>query len=77
MTEREIEVMHHALGWPKNHRNYFVTEAESSDGVLWRGLVDRGLATASAPCSWMGDMTVYRVSDAGRAALAGKERGDE
>lgn len=73
LTDQERDKIRHALGWPKDYRNHFVTDADGPDGLIWRGLVERGLATASKPCDWMSGMTVYRVSEAGRAALAAKE----
>jgi hypothetical protein len=75
LTAEEHEMMKPALGWPKDYRNHFVTDPDGPDGQIWEGLVTRGLATASKRCSWMSDMAVYRVSEAGRALLSGGDNG--
>lgn len=71
LTADERSKMEHALGWPEDYRNNYVTDPDSPDGQIWEGLVSRGLATASKRCAWMSDMVVYRVSEAGRALITG------
>jgi hypothetical protein len=66
LTEREIDVMKHATGWPQNYRNYFA--AGGKDVETWRGLVGKGLAyernTSVCPDP------LFHVTDEGKALLA-------
>jgi hypothetical protein len=68
MTDRELQVMRHALGLHISdvaYRNHYVAGAD--DIPLWDALVDRGLAERGHPTpGWR----VYSVTDAGRAALS-------
>jgi len=74
MTSKEREIMEHATAW--NHptgrfyRNHFVTDPESTDGVVIRGLVERGLMEMSVSSDLSGGMPVFRVTEAGKEALA-------
>lgn len=44
LSERERNVMQHALAWPHIYRNSFYAEIGKPNHAVWVGLVDSGLA---------------------------------
>lgn len=69
LSPEELDNMKHALGWPKVYRNHFVTDKGGPDGVIWMGLVERGLATRRDGSPLTGGDDLFMVTDAGKAAL--------
>ena len=43
MNKRELGILRHALGWPKNYRNYFFTGEGSDDYPVCESLVAAGM----------------------------------
>ncbi len=75
IVEKERDLMRHALGLTRGEqvstRNSFVTDSDGDDGKIWEGLVSRGLATKDNSRSHIfGGMTVYHVTESGRALAA-------
>ena len=66
-TPRQIEILRHALGWPKNYRNHFVTGKGSDDFEDCEALTKGGLMIRTR-VPFVVD-TVYRVTELGRSAL--------
>lgn len=72
LPARHIDLIKHALGWPKMYRNHFVAEFDTPDYFDWIELTERGLATRMHVTEIpYGD--VFHVTDAGRAMLAASE----
>jgi|GEM_PF-2010122 len=71
LDAREVDMMGHALGWPKGYRNWYAADPGGPDDVVWASLVERGLA--SGPLPGPSTLHYYAVTDAGKAAL---ERSD-
>ena len=69
MTERQLQIIRHALGWPKDYRNHFVTGEGSKDFADCEALVAEGMMT-SHKREWAPDYTIYVVTEKGRAAAA-------
>lgn len=67
ITETQKQLMRHAVSEPG--RNWFGTNADSPDGQEFEKLVDAGFATKTAPVSWMGNETIYRLTDEGKRAI--------
>ena len=75
LTIQERELMEHALGRDYPHkerdfRNHYVIGEECPDIAAWRALASRGLAT-ERPYSLAQGSYLFRVTDAGKAALDG------
>ena len=71
MTEHEryeIDLMRHALAWPKNFRNHFCAEPGSLDDEVWRGLVSQGQAEMYRTDEDSG-MRFYQVTERGIARI--------
>lgn len=70
----EIDLMKHALGWPKLYRNYFAADQGYEDERAWRGLIARGLAqegrTINEPPN---ELIIFHVTDAGKAAVSAED----
>lgn len=63
--EREMAILSHAVGWPKNNRNYF---AAGEDAIkTCEKLVKYG-AMIKRNLEWS-DYPVYQVTPSGRIAL--------
>lgn len=72
ITKTERDHMMHALGLnygKASFRNHFVTDHDGPDGIVWEGLVERGLAEKRGPDKHHGGMTVYHVTPKGVASL--------
>lgn len=68
--EHGLELMRHALGWPKNYRNYFAASPGGHDALAWERLVKRGHAERGKVINQPPhELQIYHVTDAGRAAL--------
>jgi hypothetical protein len=65
LESREIEAIKHALGWPKNYRNYFC--AGDDDVPTWEGLVAKGLAFERP--NHLSPDRLFHVTSAGKRAL--------
>lgn len=70
LTSQEIDVMKHALGWPKMYRNFFA--AGDDDQSTWLCLIGRGLAYETA--NPLSPDRMFHVTDAGKALLRALER---
>ncbi len=72
LTETEVHHMRHALGLNQGkvaYRNHFVTDPEGPDGIVWEGLVARGLATKRKGSPLSGGDPIYLVTAEGRKAI--------
>lgn len=74
LSEREAELMRHALGIQQRgrrltppYRNYF--DAAGDDVAIWDGLARRGLAVLTGRATFCPNPTMYHVTAAGKAAL--------
>ena len=68
VSEEEARMMKHALGWPKDYRNYFALFRGSPAHDVWESLADRGLALRGEHKPTQ-QLIGYAVSESGRAAL--------
>ena len=72
MTDEQREIMRHALGLNRgrgDYRNHFVTGLGSTDYADCEALVAAGMMSKRAGNALSGGDDIYRVTDAGRAAL--------
>jgi hypothetical protein len=65
--DRQLEILRHAVGWPKNYRNHYVTGPGTTDYEDCEYLVSIGLMTKHHK-EWVPN-AIYVVTDAGREAL--------
>lgn len=68
ISQKEVDVLRHALGWPKCYRNYFVTGEGSDDFTLCEKLVKKGLMFIHR-VDWIPD-NIYIVTQKGKDLLA-------
>jgi hypothetical protein len=68
-TEKEIEIMKHALGYPKLYRNYFNTSENTSDYSHCENLVKYGLMGKDILNQELMPGIYYFVTDFGRNIL--------
>lgn len=74
MTPKERLIVRHALGldWDSaGYRNYFLTTEESRDYSRCESLVAKGLMQKKDGSEHPTGYLIYKVTDAGRAAVAG------
>jgi hypothetical protein len=64
-TSKQLDILRHSLGWPKNYRNHFSTGDGSKDFADCEALVAAGLMERRE-ISWIPD-NVYFVTELGRA----------
>lgn len=64
VSQRQRDILRHALGLPKNYRNYFCTGEGSDDFPDCEALVAAGMMVRDKR-SWMPDY-VYSVTEHGR-----------
>ena len=64
MNKRELGILRHALGWPKNYRNHFCTGEGSDDYPVCESLVEAGMMERHER-SWCLD-NIYVVTAKGR-----------
>lgn len=67
LTKKQIELMKHTISG--QNRNWFGT-SPGKDADEFEKLVSLGLAIKEKPPSWMGDDVLYRLTTAGKAAIA-------
>lgn len=68
-TDREIDLLAHALGWPTYHRNFYAAgedDIHTCDNLVQAGLMIK----RPGGISWSG-FPIYHVTQAGREAVAG------
>lgn len=65
LTGRQINVMSHALGYPKMYRNRFFAAVGTPNDDTWKQLVKLNLAEGQPD----GSMICYCVTEAGVQAL--------
>lgn len=77
LTEAEVDVMQHALGWPKTGFRNFFTTLDPGYLETWLGLVQRGLASEGKNA--LSPDRLFQVTSTGRAAfdrhMAGRKAG--
>jgi hypothetical protein len=65
--------MEHALGRyarrQRDFRNHFVAGPDHEDWPILQGLCERGLMCAGRPSKALGGMSIFVVTDAGKAKL--------
>lgn len=64
ISKKQLGILRHALGWPKNYRNHFCTGKGSDDYDDCEKLVAMGLMICSK-VDWLPD-DLYRVTVEGR-----------
>jgi hypothetical protein len=72
MTEKQREIMRHALGYGSRnpgYRNHFCTGPGSTDYPHCEALVEAGMMAKRGGNALSGGDNVYQVTDTGRAAL--------
>lgn len=67
LTEAEVDVMQHALGWPKTGFRNFFTTLEPGYLATWLGLVQRGLASEGKNA--LSKDRLFLVTSTGREAF--------
>lgn len=67
VSQRQREILRHALGWPKNYRNHFCTGEGSNDFADCEALVSAGMMTRNKR-DWVPDI-IYTVTEYGRAVV--------
>ena len=70
ISERQLEIMRHALGWPRNYRNHFCTGEGSDDFADCESLVDAGMMERRICKSWVPGQ-IYAVTKLGREFVRG------
>jgi hypothetical protein len=68
LSTRQREILEHALGWPKDYRNHFVTGPDTVDYDDCETLVKMGLMERDQRML-NGDLFVYSVTAEGRAEV--------
>lgn len=71
VSQRQLEILRHAVGWPNNHRNHFCTGEGSYDFEGCEALVAAGIMTRHKK-GWMPDY-IYTVGEQGMILLANVE----
>jgi len=79
ITDKQLDILQHAIGADQfgrtqAARNYFVTDGNCDDGWECQALVAAGWMKDCGTQEWAGGMTLYRVTDAGRAAVAANSK---
>ena len=64
----EVDLMRHALAWPKQYRNHFCADPGSLDDEVWKGLVSQGQAELFRESTELGGR-FYRVTENGKIRL--------
>jgi hypothetical protein len=64
LTERQVEILEHALGNAGHYRNYFATDERGRDYVTICELVEMGLMERGREIP--GGLTYFHVTDAGK-----------
>lgn len=67
MTEKQIHILRHALGWPKNYRNHFVTDEGTDDYPICEELTRNGMMRRDSR-EWVPGY-IYIVTEQGKRAL--------
>ena len=67
ISDRQIDIMKHALGWPKSYRNHYNTGEGSDDFADCEALVTAGLMVRRS-IDWVPDY-LYIVTERGKALL--------
>lgn len=78
LTPNRIELMRHATAWPKQYRNYFAADPNSSDHAEWVALTAVGIAEHQIVRTEFYPYDNFRVTPTGLAALReweGKQHG--
>lgn len=68
ISERQRTILEHALAWPKDYRNHFVTGPDTVDYDECETLVRMGLMERDQRML-NGDLFVYSVTAEGRAEV--------
>ena len=70
VSQRQLEILRHAVGWPENYRNHFCTGEGSDDFEDCEALVAAGIMTRHKK-GWVPDY-IYTVGEQGMVLLANK-----
>jgi hypothetical protein len=73
LTKNQIDLMKHTVS--ERSRNWFGTNYRTPDSAEFEKLVEHGLATKEEPPAWMGDDVIYRLTSAGKKAIAAEPLG--
>lgn len=65
VSQRQLKILRHALGWPKKYRNHYCTGEGSDDFADCETLVSAGMMTRHKK-SWVPDY-IYTVTEQGKA----------
>ena len=68
LTKNQIDLMKHTISG--HDRNWFGTKYRTLDSAEFEKLVELGLATKEKAQAWMGDEVIYRLTTAGKKAIA-------
>lgn len=66
LSDYELGLIRHALGWPKMYRNHYAACPGTSADFAWSRLVERGLARGPISASYSPD-NFYSVTPGGIA----------
>ena len=70
LKQNEINIIKHALGWPKLYRNYYAAEPDSDACVALESMLERGLVRRIKMSSdYSLSLRVYVVTEAGAGAV--------
>lgn len=64
MDARQLELAQHALGWPRNYRNYFNCDRVGGDGDVWSEMERQGWAVSRPAPGYAGD-TLFSLTESG------------
>lgn len=75
LREPLLHILQHSLGLDRNgqgtaYRNRFVTGPDVDNYPLCRELVELGFMAENPPREWLGGMSTFIVTEAGRAAVS-------
>lgn len=77
LTEEELRMVRHAIGYDaprgkQGYRNRYCVGTDTSADIVWRGLVERGLATRSSRSPAASDSLYFVTVEGARAAGLGE-----
>jgi len=73
LTPSQLHILGHAVGWPKQDRNYFCAIEGFQDHENCELLVSKGLMLKKPKLSWVPE-DIYHVTAAGIAAIKEYEK---
>lgn len=73
MKTSQLDIMRHAIGWPKNYRNHYVIGPGCDGFADCLELAAEGFMADLGPQTLAGGMHCFQVTDAGRQEIAKNE----